>query len=184
MNEFRILEVMVFNQPQRGHLQQVAIARGLAQLWPLLKDVAMALRNDDIALGGVRPIACRSVCIGAWKVPAEGRRFALPGRHQDFQSRAEAFETMRSSCAEWPHLTGQGMKLRGIVWECVKHLDGNSALLKLAWLSLLVSPGHFVHLPEENPAKFEGGLCAPTSAIRAVLVASALRGRCDSIEDS
>lgn len=80
---------------------------------------------------------------------ANADKSLFEGSTKKFTLGAESFESL-TSAGDWPHLTGQGMKLRGFVWECVKRLDGDGAKIRRAWLSLLVSPGHFVHLPEND----------------------------------
>ena len=92
--------------------------------------------------------------------PNDATTDLFQARASDFSSDKAWMDHLHEESVEWPHLTGQSMKLRGLIWSAFRRLDGDVAKLRVAWLSLLISPGHFVHYP--GMTETERGECLTT----------------------
>jgi hypothetical protein len=64
----------------------------------------------------------------------------------DFSLNYNLLDKLTETSTEWPHLAGSSMKMRGVIWSAIKYLEGNIDKMRRAWLSLVVSPGHLVHV--------------------------------------
>jgi hypothetical protein len=78
----------------------------------------------------------------------------------EFSMDAEEFTKFDDPTA-FHRFSPAALKLRGVLWQAAKVLDGDVSKMKRSWLSLLVSPGYMVHFPGE--AAFDAHQCVRTN---------------------